>query len=223
MNPVWVCFPTINEQRATLAVSRWRERGYKVALWLEPGMKSVMADFEVTGLYPGYWAACNRLALASAAQASAIVLAADDISPDENHVPEDIAQECAAKYPDEYYVMQPTGDDKNGMDGVWRICGSPWFGMGWVRDAYQGLGPCPYIGYYRSFYGDEELFNVAKAQGVLWQRPDLSQFHQHWCRKGGPPKTEYQMRNSDMHWDYDKQTFMLRMENGFPGSSRKRA
>jgi hypothetical protein len=220
MNPVWVCFPTINADRARESEARWKSRGYKTAIWLEPGLPSVGADFEVQGIYPGYWAACNQLALAAISQASAVVLASDDIYPDETHAPEDIVAECDAKFPDKYWVMQPTGDDKEGMDGVWRICGSPWFGKSWVEQGYMGKGPCPFVGFYRAFYGDEEVFNVAKAQGVLWQRPDLSQFHSHWCRRGGPKRTDYQNANNTNHWEYDKATFFLRMENGFPGSSR---
>jgi hypothetical protein len=218
MNPVWLCFPTINEARAKECVGKWQNMGYKVAVWLEPGLNSVFADFEVKGVYPGYWVACNRLALACAVQASAIVLAADDMEPDPDHKPEDIVAECDARFPDQYWLMQPTGDDQDGMDGVWRICGSPWFGRAWVYEAFMGLGPCPLD--YRAFYGDEVLYNVSKAQGVLWQRSDLMQYHNHWCRKGGPQKQEYQIANSDKHWDYDKAKFMLAMENGFPGSAR---
>jgi hypothetical protein len=215
----WMIFPSRNAERAAHTVRLWHARGYSVLAILEPDMDDCGADLNVHEPFVGYWANCNRHALSLLDVASAVVLAADDMDPDPDHEPAAIVAEMDAKYPDGYVVMQPTGDP---MDGTDRICGSPWFGLGWIRESHGGRGPCPYG--YRHFYGDEELFNVAKAQGVLWQRADLTQRHNHWCRrdKYKTVRTDYQLRNSDLWWDKDKALFQEEMAAGFPGSGRKK-
>jgi hypothetical protein len=224
MKSVWMVFPSCNVDRAKHTVSLWRARGYQTLCIGNRDTPLVPADVMVRcQTYSGYWAEANKAILLVAKEASAVVLAADDLEPDPYAKPEVVAEEVQAHFASSggYGVMQPVGDDMDGMDGVWRICGSPWFTPQWITEAYEGLGPCPYVGFYRAFYGDEELFNVAKAQGVLWQRTDLAQKHNHWCRRGGPKRTDYQARNSDEHWNTDKAFFMDRMAKGFPGSARK--
>ena len=220
---VWVAFPSRNPERAKAANSLWQKRGYKTAIWMEPGMETVGADYNLNDKFPGYWLACNKMVLDitnDSARNRTVVIAADDMHPDPNKSPEDIEHEIYEKYTDGYCVMQPTGDDKNGMDGVWRICGSPWFGIGWIKEAFEGRGPCPLPPF--AFYGDEALFEIAKAQGVLWQRNDLNQFHDHWCRtdKFKTKRLDYQKTNSDLFWDKDKAWFMDQKEKGWPGSGR---
>jgi hypothetical protein len=111
--------------------------------------------------------------------------------------------------------MQPTGDswyDSLGKPSE-RICGSPIFGRGWVTRAYGGQGVlCPE---YKNFYADEELLNVAKKLGVLWQDPGTSHEHDHWSRKpeARPPVT-HALTNS--WWDSDKATFERRRDSGWP-------
>lgn len=224
MSNVWLVFPSRNLERAKRTVGLWRDRGYKTCVWMEPGMEKSGADIDVTGRFPGYWLACNKMILdliKKDESIKTIVIAADDMCPDMHRPPEIIEQELYIKYPDGYCVMQPTGDDKNGMDGVWRICGSPWFGIGWIKEAFEGNGPCPLPP--RCFYGDEALFDIAKAQGVLWQRDVVSQRHFHWCRTDElkTKRLDYQKTNSDLYWDTDKAWYLSYKESGYMGSNRK--
>jgi hypothetical protein len=144
-------------------------------------------------------------------RADIVVTGGDDITPDFKKKAEKIAAECYERYPDGYFVMQPTGDELPGTD---QICGSPWIGKGWIKRAYRGQGAfCPD---YFIFFGDEELKNVAQLRGVLWQRRDLLQYHDHWTRTGGPKKTDYQVGN-DRNWNNDEAVFKARKADGFPG------
>lgn len=143
-------------------------------------------------------------------------------------------------------VMQPTGD-RWGMGvcctcggcgyfatGPWlcqdcvgtgqsalldRICGSPWIGREFARRMYGGNGPM-FEGYYHNF-ADEELQQVARRLGVLWQRRDLIHYHRHharvsdiatapdWIKRINDPK------RSD--WAESQRLFVDRKAAGFPG------
>lgn len=220
--PVWMVFPSCNIERAKRTVSLWHRKGYLVLCIMNPDMGECGADIEVHEVYRGYWDNSNRWIVSIGDKASAVVLAADDLEPDPHADPIHVALEMQDHFAETkgYGVMQPTGDDKAGMDGVWRICGSPWFTPQWITQSHGGRGPCPYT--YRAFFGDEKIFNVAKTQGVLWQRPDLSQFHRHWCRRDEHKtrRTDYQLLNSDQWWNADKKQFQEEMAAGFPGSER---
>jgi hypothetical protein len=100
------------------------------------------------------------------------------------------------------------------MDGVDRICASPWFGRGWLDRAYGGRYPV-WPGY-SNFFGDQELKEVSTKLKVLWQREDLVQYHDHWARPGGPEKTAYQKKN-DASWKRDENLYKSRMLAKFPG------
>ena len=93
-----------------------------------------------------------------------------------------------------YGVMQPTGD-RWGADEPWarknfpnapayidRICGSPWMGREFCCRANAGKGPL--CEDYEHMYVDEHLQEYAKQLGILWQRPDLIQYHHHALRGG---------------------------------------
>jgi hypothetical protein len=216
--PVWMVFPTRNVERARHTCRIWNAAGYQTLALCEMSMDCVGATSEVHEAFQGYWMSSNAHIRSLADSASMVVLAADDLEPERSVPPRAIAAQFYDRFGDGYGVLQPVGDDKDGMDGCCRICGSPWFGRAWILEAYGGRGPCPLP--YRHFYGDEELHETSKAQGVLWQRPDLAQKHNHWCRKGGPPRTDYQKLNSDNWWDKDKAIFMERKAAGFPGSAR---
>jgi len=205
----YVC-PSCNPVRAKRTFAKWKAMGYGTAVLLDAGMKDSGADLETwTDDYRGYWAECN--ALCRLIEADIIVLGGDDIDPDPNHRADEIAAEFIKHFPNLFGVMQPTGDDLQGTD---KICGSPWLGRGWIERAYGGNGAT--WPEYRSFFGDEELQEVAMKLGVLWQRPDLIQFHDHWTRHGGPTKTDYQIRNNQ-YWGADKALFGRRQASNFPG------
>lgn len=213
---VVVCFPTVNLARAATATERWHARGYEVAVWIEPAMVAPAADLVVQATtYPGYWCATNHLARrAYAAGADVVVCIGDDMDPDPAKTAAELGAEFLAHFPGGLGVMQPTGDK---MDGVDRICGSPWFGRGWLERAYLGSGPLwPEYGHY---FGDEELQAIAKRHGLLWQRPDVCQYHHHWLRSRGTEKPQpYQRANNTRWWAQDKAIFTRRKAAGFPCS-----
>lgn len=218
---IWVCYPTANISRAVAARERWNAQGYQVAMYFNVGAASCDADYAYHDQYRGYWHACNQLAriLFYERQADLVVYAADDIEPEKKHSAEMIGREYFKRFPDGLGVMQPCGDPQGdrieGKAAGARICGSPWFGKAWHDRAYQGRGPT--LDQYYHFYGDEDLKEVAEKQSLLWMRPDLVQFHRHWSW-GHAPQQDYQKRNSNEHWNSDKELFERRKKAGFPGS-----
>ena len=206
---VWAVFPTCNPERATACAKLWKSKGYLVAIGTEKGfppIPSVDAHIE-WNMYEGYWKSANRLGKNVAPFADYVVYIGDDMEPDPTFTAQEIAASLAGHSPE--VVMQPIGD--TAMPGTDRICGSPWVTSTSAADGVYHEG-------YWQFYGDEELFEKSKRDGLLIQRSDLIQKHHHWCRPGaGIKRTEYQERNSKMYWDMDKKLFMERKEKGFPG------
>jgi hypothetical protein len=107
--------------------------------------------------------------------------------------------------------MQPTGD---GFLGARYFCGSPWLGRAWIESMYGGAGPM--FGGYRHNWADNELYWVAKGLGVLWERPDLSQHHEHFSRTG-EAKPKYWTEGVERHDRDDVQLFIARSWQRFPG------
>jgi|TARA_Y100000034_G_scaffold130547_1_gene189260 hypothetical protein len=216
---VWVCFPSVMLEKAKKAASRWREKGYRVGVYVQDSA-FIESDIDWVGVgmdYQGYWWACDRIVRAVESQGAEIfILAADDMDPDPNHTAEEIAAEYLERFPDGFGVMQPCGDrqgmDSTGKPAAARICGSPWFGKGWVEKAFGGEYVVPTEFFH--FYGDEVLKEVAERLGVLWMRDDLIQDHQHWAF-GRQRKEKYQEDNSRNHWQEDKNRFMTSQKDGF--------
>jgi len=209
---VWFAIPSANFARATKCFAAWKAMGYKTAVLIDkgkpaPGNVDLVLEADP---WPGYCKSFIRLCQAIG-DADIIVTGGDDITPDFKKKAEEIAEECFEKYPDGFFVMQPTGDD---MGTRYKICASPWVGKGWIKRAYQGKGPV-WPGY-TVFYGDEELKDVSSLRGVLWQRGDLLQFHDHYSRPDGPKKLDYQVKN-DQYWIQDGILFNSRKAAGFPG------
>lgn len=128
-------------------------------------------------------------------------------------------------------IMQPTGDrwgdspaarQQYGADrGAYldRICGSPWMGREWVQRSYGGRGPM-HEGYFH-YYADEELQEVAQSAGVLWQRRDVIQLHEHWGRKDDATEAdmpEWYRRIVNPDWQRSQELFSARKAAGFPGA-----
>ncbi len=210
---VWLTIPSarpVDEVNACTA--KWREMGYRIALWRDKGQEHPHANFTIESwTYPGYSVAANALmkhVFAMDPDCSFCVAAGDDTTPDPIQTADTIAMQCSAYFlgancrwevdhgapvppriPIEamstFGVMQPTGDPWRDVQGriIERIAGSPWIGREWARRAYQGNGPLPE--HYRHCFADEELQCVALKYGVFWQRPDLTHHHQNWARKDG--------------------------------------
>jgi len=224
---IWVAFPSANIDRANQASALWRARGYRVAI-LTDSNATPDCDLLICGPRPyrGYWGSCNRLCSILTSRATApggivadiVVLAADDIEPDQTREAREIGEEFKLHFPDLFGVMQPSGDpqgkDQHGIPAAARICGTPWLGREWIRRAYGGRGATN--DRYFHFYGDEELYLVAERLKVLWMRPDVTQFHRHWSW-GWNPITRYQEQNQKT-WHEDQDLFMIERSAGFPGS-----
>lgn len=246
---VWYCIPSKRPpDEAEKVLKLWRERGYKIALWRdspnEMNEVAAMADYRMSGVdYPGYALATNRLVLDALQRYAAcdwVVLGGDDVAPDANHSAEEIARQCVdhfsyllmqrTSHPHDiarsmpgatFGVMQPTGDRWGDKQGAYadRVCGSPWIGREFALRINQGKGPL--WAEYFHMYEDEELFEVAKTLGVLWQRPDLIHLHRHWARERGRSEDmpEFLKKaNSAEEWRKAKALFDQRKAAGFPGS-----
>lgn len=241
MSNVWVCVPS---KRPAAEVTAWRDawraQGYKVALWRDngdDGNELIHAEICRHAPYPGYALAVNHLvalALSFDKECDWIVTGGDDVLPDPNHSAEEIANQCADHFAivggtgkaRTFGVMQPTGDRWGDATGPYieRVCGSPWMGREFCKRVNRGNGPL-WPGYFH-MGEDEELQAVAIKYGVLWQRPDLTHYHQHWGRpKPGevlgqrdrmPKFLEH--ANSRPEWDRYKALFAERQAAGFPGS-----
>ncbi len=224
---VWWCVPSARDGGGTLPA--WKEKGYKTALWRSTGVeRDVPADLVMTGDYPGYYQATNRLiktVLDADKSCDWVVCGGDDTLPDARN-PEDIAIECSTYFlvrtgRSTHGVMQPTGDPW--LDGqgriIERIAGSPWIGREFCERANLGNGP--WWPEYTHCFGDEELQNVATRLGVFWQRPDLTHEHHNWARARGDQRDMPEFlreANSPQHWAKYKALYERRKAGGFPGS-----
>ncbi len=141
---VWVCVPSarpVAEVREWAA--KWHERGYKVALWRDFLDMHDGTVLLVTGEYPGYAQATNKLidyVLRVDPHCDWVCAGGDDVSPDPNHTADEIAAQCS-----EHFAKLNAGPDAapgvalstrslkaalNGIDnhtfGVMQPTGDPW-------------------------------------------------------------------------------------------------
>lgn len=220
MPNVWYAIPSARNPRDWSTLPLWRLRGYKIAVFRDEGMAPLsVADLNIFGKYRGYPAAVNELVrrILKVDSPEWIVTGGDDIKPDPDAGPESIARECTEHFGGTYGIMQPTGDQdhmrQNGTCATERVCESPWLGREFCQRMYGGRGPLPEE--YFHFFEDEELHEVAQLLGVLWHRPDLTHFHQHWTRNGGQ-RPGY-LHAARLHWTDAKGLFETRKAAGFPG------
>jgi hypothetical protein len=207
---VFLCIPSARVDGGT--IPEWRAAGYKTAIWRDVGALPIEADIRMEGEWRGYYFASNRLiekVFATNPDCDWVVCGGDDVSPDPNKSPEDIAAECSShflgteidrRYPGlrqsnwegivpahpclkTFGVMQPTGDPWTDSLGrvIERIAGSPWVGREFARRVNQGKGG-PFWERFWHVFGDECLQEVATKLGVFWQRHDLCHHHAHWGR-----------------------------------------
>jgi hypothetical protein len=247
MSSVWVTIPSARPPEVVAEWAKeWKERGYRVALYRDDSALAC-ADWIMlsTTQYPGYANAVNALVayvMAAHNDAEWFVIGGDDVFPDPNHSAEEIARECelyfgAAAFGQQtrvggtYGVMQCTGDRwgvnpdhlNPAMRSAYidRVCGSAWIGREFAKRVNQGKGPL--WPEYQHMFVDEELQAVATKLGVLWQRPDLTQMHQHEARKHRsytsadiPPHLKKWA--GPEHWKEAEAIFKGRRAAGFPGS-----
>lgn len=218
---VWYAIPTCNIIRVNGTFLKWKKQGYLTAA-LVNGLPREMAskvDADVivySEKYPGWPESVNILSRYLGDAVDILVTGGDDIYPDPRHDAQEIASQFQARFGSSGFgVMQPTGEDWGGYNR--KICASPWFGKAWLNEGYGGKGPL--WREYNHFFADEELRELAQMLGILWQRDDLSQFHDHWSRKGGPPKEGYQTA-LDKFWSKDETLFKMRKASKFPFHGR---
>lgn len=231
MSSVYYCIPSARPaSEANLVLAKWHAMGYRIALWRDDDRDVPICDLVLMNRdYPGYARAVNALAkevLARDAECNWVVTGGDDVEPDPNHQAEEIAEQCSVYFGavprltdipmsqvqyETFGVMQPTGDRWGEQPELGnlhplrtayidRVAGSPWMGREWCERANQGKGPL-YPDFEHMFV-DEFLQASAQKQGVLWQRPDLTQLHNHWQRGGGKPCPSFLRRVSGpAHWN----------------------
>jgi hypothetical protein len=224
---VWFAIPSKRSPyEAEPVLKLWRELGYKIAL-LTDDQETRNVHLQIVSVrYEGYSKSVNCLVeriLGGDPEASWIVSGGDDVEPDTCHTAEEIASQCAGHFAGTFGVMQPTGD--RWADGsIDRICGSPWMGRDFCRRMNGGNGP--FWPEYWHMFPDEEMQEVAKLLGILWQRRDLVHRHNHFCRvgeavdwaKGRANMPAFlQEANSAAHWQKYKDLFQSRKNAGFPG------
>jgi hypothetical protein len=233
---VWLCLPSAKPDGGTIPL--WKEKGYKVAVWRDPGARELNADLIIQAPYKGYYFACNRLmrdVFMLDPACNWVVCAGDDTLPDERN-PEEIARECEKKFlkmndpiqrsdfGGTFGVMQPTGDPASDGLGrtIERSAGSPWIGREFAQRAYGGKGP--YFEGYFHMGGDEELKLVAEKLGVYWPRPDVTHLHMRWDRDGDhwhgahkQPPVYMDKAYGPEEWANYQRVFGERKAAGFPG------
>lgn len=222
----YVCFPSAKIERGIECVNAWVARGYIPIVMLD----KIPADDEWPKFdggilmtspetpFPGYYKVINNICcMAFQHGADLVTCIGDDMSPDPNKSAQEIADEYFIRFPDGFGVMQACGDpqgrDVFGTPAAARICGSPTFDRKWFRRAYGGRGP--FCTDYRSFYSDEDLWNVAGLCGNLYLNPRLTIFHNHWSF-GGMKRETYHER-AELNWSHDKMIFAHRRAEGFQG------
>lgn len=211
---VWYAIPTANIERANRTLPKWKVMGYKIAVVIDAGQpRPKAADLVIeVNPYPGYWVSVNQLCRELLPQADIVVTGGDDIDPDLQHSAQQIAEQYRQRFPDLCGIMQPQGDH-------WQTnaCAvSPWMGSGWLRRAYGGEGP--FWKGYRSYFGDQELHEVAVMLGLHWHNHQIAQVHHHWTRGDGQgwPEQHYHA-TAKLNWGADKQLFYTRQAQRFPG------
>lgn len=210
---VWFVLPCANKVQAERTLPEWKSRGYKIAIVQDRFRFRTCADLVIErDKWNGWVAAVNGLCAHPEIRESAVVVTGgDDMYPELSKTAGEMRDEFIERFPGTFGVMQPIGDD---MDGTDRICGSPWLGRAF-RDLVNG-GRGPFWPGYFSYYADEELFNTSRALGCLWQRPEVTHYHDHFTRRGMP--TPLYIRASQRKWNHDERVFLFRKALGFPSA-----
>lgn len=221
---IFFCIPSARPAaEANACLRKWHERGYGVAVQRDPGQAGeIDVDCYVYERpYAGYAEAVNWLArsvLAAEPGCQIIVTGGDDIDPDPTHDPAVLEREFLEHFGGSFGVCQPTGDrwmiDAQGRSSEERVCCSPWMGREFCERINGGSGPIWHQ--YRHMFEDEEVHEVATKLGILWQRPDVCQYHHHWIRQPNPKRPSH-LTEAKEDWANSKRLFDERKAAGFPG------
>ena len=213
---VWAIWPSVNSHLAGTTLRKWRAAGYRTAILIDRGKiwESETAPDKIIygGKWQGFPHAINNLCHQT--PGDVVVCAGDDIYPSQEESPIMIREKFLERFPDSFGVMQPTGDRFGSID---LCCPCPWVGRKFIEEAYKGDGPY-WEGYFH-YFSDEEIQNVATLLGCFQQRPEISQYHDHWQRENGqrPPH----MKKALQEWKKDKHLHKARETQNFPGHERE--
>ena len=215
MSPsVVVAWPSINAKEADDCATYWKSQGYdNMVVLMEEGQEKPSIPNRV--VYQSKWEGFAHAAnlLCHSCDEDIVVLIGNDMRPDFNHTPEQIADGFLFQFPDLYGVMQPTGDKYGSIESC---AVSPWIGRAYIEESYGGIGP--YWPEYFHYFSDEELQSAATLQNAFVQRSDLSQYHDHWERNK-QQRPEHLMKSLRMH-SIDRKRFNKRKLHNFPGHER---
>ncbi len=112
---VWFVIPSARPYaEAEPILSLWRNRGYRIGLWRDPGPETErFAECLIIRPYEGYARAVNALVkqvLVIDPDCTWIVTAGDDTHPDPNHTADEIATQLTEHFKGTFGCFQPTGD-----------------------------------------------------------------------------------------------------------------
>jgi len=211
-----VCFPTIRLQRAHETVARWRNAGFLPLVMINniPGARFPEGCGAITKeTYEGYFREVNLLCdiLFRQAKADVVVCAGDGIWPDQQLDAASVGALFATKFPNGTGVMHSLYDKFPGSDGN---CWAPMIGKGFYREFY-GEGSGPFCHEYMQFSGGEELYDVAKREGILFETEAWRPIN---CRH---PRDWQGEHNFKEYADKDRMVYNVRKRDGFPGSGTK--
>ena len=216
---VWLAIPSVRPvEQVEPFFKLWRERGYKLALVRQN--EPVLADILIpTDTYLGYARSVNMLAVIIRAVDSKfewLIAAGEDVEPVLDKLAQDIARECTENFKGTFGVMQPTGD-RGGGGCIDNSSASAWIGKDFCRKMYGGRGPL--CNNYSHYYVDTELQALAVEVGVHWQRPELTQKHDHWSWKHLPKLPPHLNEvKFNKGYELDTRMFSIRKQLGWPGS-----
>jgi hypothetical protein len=210
---VWFVLPTASAANCAKTLPAWRERGYRVAALQDRSRFACDADVVVHAeAYPGWPGTVNRLFREVVpASCPVIVSGGDDMYPDPDRRAHELAEQFLDHFGGTFGVMQPHGDAFEETD---QFCGSPWLGRSWMESMYGGSGGM--CAAYTHHFADDELYWVARGMGALWSRRDVTQYHDHFRRRG-EPAPEYWNRSVQASDARDTLMFIQRSRHGFPG------
>ena len=209
---IWAVWPTVSVKRSRSLIGKWQDMGYDVAVLVNPPLQHtdfLEADWVIVQQeWKGFPTAANILC--REVPGDVVVVVGDDVYPEPKKTTQEIGQDFLQRFPDLLGVMQPTGD----IYGCINQCAvSPWIGRKFIQEAYGGKGP--YWEEYFHYFSDQELQKYAIKMKAFQQRPDLSQYHDHWGRQIDVKRPKHLHKAKQM-WQKDKTLFEHRKAAGFP-------
>jgi len=209
---IWAVWPTVSVKRSRSLIGKWQDMGYDVAVLVNPPLQHtdfLEADWVIVQQeWKGFPTAANILC--REVPGDVVVVVGDDVYPEPKKTTQEIGQDFLQRFPDLLGVMQPTGD----IYGRINQCAvSPWIGRKFIQGAYGGKGP--YWEEYFHYFSDQELQEYAIKMKAFQQRPDLSQYHDHWGRQIDVKRPKHLHKAKQM-WQKDKTLFEHRKAAGFP-------